>query len=154
MLTDDSVDIPGLLSVGSLANRHHLNVHFVVFRRPAGISAVSLLMVSAGVSVATVAENSTGLCGRSCGGNGGRGHDPLHRRADSVIDDRRRDVGFISRKGAGGGNGGDSEQGKQSFFIRDSSISKSQKSRGAGRRNNPGGANPLNLLFLANVEVR
>lgn len=87
-------------------------------------------MVSAGVSVATVAENSTGLCGRSCGGNGGRGHDPLHRRADSVIDDRRRDVGFISRKGAGGGNGGDSEQGKQSFFIRDSSISKSQKSRG------------------------
>lgn len=94
-------------------------------------------MVSAGVSVATVAENSTGLCGGSCGGNGGGGHDPLHRRADSVIDDRRRDVGFISRKGAGGGNGGDSEQGKQSFFIRDSSISKSQKSRGAGRRNNP-----------------
>lgn len=103
------------MSVGSLANRHHLNVHFVVFRGRRGISAVSLLMVSAGVSVATVAENSTGLCGGSCGGNGGRGHDPLHRRADSVIDDRRRDVGFISRKGAGGGNGGDSEQGKQSF---------------------------------------
>ncbi|GKL99113.1 hypothetical protein NUBL21995_11550 [Klebsiella pneumoniae] len=41
---------------------------------------------------------------------------PLHRRADSVIDDKRRDVGFISRKGAGGDNGGDSEQGKQSFF--------------------------------------
>lgn len=36
---------------------------------------------------------------------------------DFVIDDRCWDVGFISCKGVGGGNGGDSEQGKQSFFY-------------------------------------
>jgi hypothetical protein len=65
------------LPVGILRNRHHLNVNFVVLRLAGGISAVSLLMVSAGVSVATVAENSTGLCGGSCGGNGGRGPRPI-----------------------------------------------------------------------------
>lgn len=43
----------------------------------------------------------------------------------------------------------------RAFFIRDSSISKSQKSRGAGRRNNPvRRESSESSFFLANVEVR